>query len=46
MAEKSIVQASNYPLLKALLRLCSDKMFIKIKWHGRRMPYRLNLKNP
>lgn len=46
MAEKSIVQASNYPLLKALLRLCSDKMFIKIKWRGRRMPYRLNLKNP
>lgn len=46
MAEKSIVQASNYPLLKALLRLCSDKMFIKIKWLGRRMPYRLNLKNP
>ena len=46
MAEKSIVQASNYPFLKALLRLCSDKMFIKIKWRGRRMPYRLNLKNP
>ena len=46
MAEKSIVQASNYPLLKALLRLCSDKMFIKIKWRGRRMPYRLNMKNP
>lgn len=46
MAEKSIVQASNHPFLKALLRLCSDKTFIKIKWRGRRMPYCLNLKNP
>ena len=46
MAEKSIIQASNHPLLKALLRMCSDKTFIKIKWRGRRMPYRLNLKNP
>lgn len=46
MAVKSIVQASKYPFLSALLRLCSDKTFIRIKWAGRRMPYKLNLKNP
>lgn len=46
MAEKSIVQASRHPFLSSLLRLCSDKMYVRIKWYGRRLPYRLNLKNP
>lgn len=46
MAVKSVVQASKYPWIKALLRLCSDKTFIRLKWAGRRMPYKLNLKNP
>lgn len=46
MAVKSIIKVSKYPLLKSLLRHCSDKTFIKIKWLGRRMPYRLNLCNP
>jgi len=46
MAVKAIVQASNHPFLKALLSLCSDKLFIKIKWRARRMPYHLNLKKP
>ena len=46
MAEKSIVQASRHPVLSSLLRLCSDKMYIRIKWLARRMPYRLNLRSP
>jgi hypothetical protein len=46
MAVKSIVQASKHPWMAALLRLCSDKTFIRIKWAGRRMPYKLNLRNP
>lgn len=46
MAEKSIVQVTQRPLIAALLRLCSDKAFIRLKWLGRRMPYRLNLRNP
>lgn len=46
MSVNSIVQASNHPWLKALLRLCSDKMYVRLKWFARRMPYRLNLKNP
>lgn len=46
MADKSIIQASRYPLLAAILRLCPDRLFIKIKWAARRMPYHLNLKNP
>ena len=46
MAVKSVVQVSKYPWMKALLRMCSDKTFIRLKWVGRRMPYKLNLKNP
>lgn len=46
MAERSFIQKSKHPWLAALLRLCSDKMYMKIKWFARRMPYKLNLKNP
>ena len=46
MAENSIIQASKYPWLNAFLRFCPDKLYIRIKWIGRRMPYRLNLANP
>lgn len=46
MAERSIVQASSHPWMVKLLRLCSDKTFIRLKWMGRRMPYKLNLRNP
>ena len=46
MAIKSIVQASSHPWLKTLLNLCPDKCYFRIKWWARRMPYRLNLKNP
>lgn len=46
MAEKAIIQAGHHPLLAAIIKLCSDKMYVYVKWYGRRMPYRLNLKNP
>ena len=46
MAVKSVIQASKHPWMAALLRMCSDKAFIRLKWAGRRMPYKLNLKNP
>ena len=46
MAEKSIFQVSKYPRIATLLRLCSDETYLRIKWFARRMPYRLNLKNP
>lgn len=46
MAERSVIQASKHPWMAKLLRLCSDKMYIRIKWKGRKMPYKLNLKNP
>ena len=46
MADSSIVQVAKHPWMSPLLRLCSDKMYFRIKWFARRMPYRLNLKNP
>ena len=46
MAEKSIIQTTNHPWLAAVLSLCSDKMYLRIKWFARRMSYKLNLKNP
>lgn len=46
MAIKSIVQVSSHPWMKGLIRICSDKSFLRIKWFARRMPYKLNLKNP
>lgn len=46
MAKKSIIQASRHPWIALILRLCSDKLYIRIKWLFRRMPYRLNLRNP
>ena len=46
MAVKSIVQASSHPWMKMMLRLCSDKTYFRVKWWARRMPYRLDLKNP
>ncbi len=46
MAEKAIIQVSKYPLVNKLMRLLPDKWFIMLKWYGRRMPYRLNLRNP
>lgn len=46
MAVKSVIQASSHPWMKALLKLCSDKTYFRVKWWARRMPYRLDLKNP
>lgn len=46
MADRSIIQVAKHPWLSPLLRLCSDKMYFRIKWFARRMPYKLNLKNP
>lgn len=46
MAVKSVVQASSHPWMKALLKLCSDKTYFRVKWWARRMPYKLDLKNP
>lgn len=46
MAHNSVIQISKYPLLSSILRLCSDKSFIRAKWFGRRMPYKLDLKTP
>lgn len=46
MAEKAVVQVSKYPVINKLVSLLPDKYFIKLKWYGRRMPYKLNLKHP
>lgn len=46
MAEKAIVQVSKYPVINKMVSLLPDKFFIMLKWYGRRMPYRLNLKEP
>lgn len=46
MATKAIIQVSRHPWMKKVLGLLPDKMYIYVKWYGRRMPYRLNLKNP
>lgn len=46
MADKAIIQVSKYPWIAELLNLCPDKLFLKLKWIGRRMPYRLDLRNP
>ena len=46
MAEKAIIQVSKYPIFNKLVSLLPDKYFIKLKWYGRRMPYKLNLRKP
>ena len=46
MAKKSIIQVSRHPWMKKVLGLFPDKMYIYVKWYGRRMPYHLNIKNP
>lgn len=46
MAEKAIIQASAHPWLAAILRMLPDELYIRTKWIGCRMPYRLNLKSP
>ena len=46
MAERAIIQTSKHRWLASLLRHCPDKWYIYIKWYGRKMPYRLNLKTP
>lgn len=46
MAEKAVIQVSNHPVINRLVSLLPDKYFIQLKWFGRRMPYRLNLKDP
>lgn len=46
MAEKAIIQVSKRPVINKLVRLLPDRCFIKLKWYGRKMPYKLNLKNP
>lgn len=46
MDGEAVFQISRHPFLDALLKLCPDKLYIKLKWYGRRMPYRLNLKKP
>ena len=46
MADKAILQISRYPIITKILNYLPDSLFLKIKWYGRRMPYRLNLRNP
>jgi len=46
MAKKAVVQVSKYPLVKRIVSLLPDYFYIKLKWYGRHMPYKLNLKNP
>lgn len=46
MVKKAIIQVSRHLWLKKIMRLCPDRMYIHLKWIGRRMPYRLNLKHP
>lgn len=46
MAEKAIFQISKHPIVHKIMNWLPDEVFIKAKWYGRRMPYRLNLKHP
>lgn len=46
MAEKAYIQISKSPFLTKIMEKMPDKLFLKLKWFGRRMPYRLNLHNP
>lgn len=46
MAEKAIFQISKHPFVHKIMNWLPDEVFIKAKWYGRRMPYRLNLKHP
>lgn len=46
MAEKAVIQISKYQFINKLVDILPDKYYIKLKWYGRRMPYRLDLNNP
>ena len=46
MAEKAMVQVSKHPIVNKLVNLLPDLYYIRLKWIGRQMPYRLNLKCP
>ena len=46
MAEKAIFQITKHPVLNRLISFLPDRAYIKLKWYGRKMPYRLNLRHP
>lgn len=46
MSQKSVIQVTKHPWMGALLKLLPDSLYLRLKWLGTRMPYRLNLKNP
>lgn len=46
MAEKAIFQISKHPFVHKIMNWLPDEAFIIMKWYGRRMPYKLDLKNP
>ena len=46
MAEKALFQVSRHSFINKLVNMLPDRLFIILKWYGRKMPYRLNLSRP